>query len=344
LRAAKYTGEGRIALDLEAAEVLPGPGEVQIEVAYSGICGTDLHVLHGDMDQRVQIPAALGHEMSGRICRIGQGVEGIEIGAPVTVMPLKWCGQCDTCRAGHQHICPQLQFIGIDSPGAMQSRWTVPASTVIPIPDHIGLREAALIEPLAVAVHDVSRSRLQAGETALIIGGGPIGQLIALVAQQTGADVILAEPDEGRRQFAAENGIHTVDPRSADLAAVLHERTRGVGADVVFEVAGLPMTALDAMQHARPRGRVVIVAIHPKPVPMDLHRMFWRELEVLGARVYERADFEKAVNLLSAGELPVHRLISDVVPLEKAQDAFVRLSSSQAMKVLVDVQSEGEPA
>ncbi|WP_218221149.1 zinc-binding dehydrogenase [Nesterenkonia sp. Act20] len=344
MRAAKYIGDGRITLDPEAEEFPPGSGEVQIEVAYSGICGTDLHVLHGDMDQRVQIPSALGHEMSGRVHRVGEGVVGISTGDAVTVMPLKWCGQCKTCRAGHQHICPQLQFIGIDSPGAMQSRWTVPAETVVPVPANVDLREAALIEPLAVAVHDVSRSRLVAGETALVIGGGPIGQLIALVALRAGANVVLSEPDQGRRHFASENGIRTVDPLSADLAAVLDEHTDGVGADVVFEVAGLSATALDAMQHARPRGRVVIVAIHPKPVPMDLHRMFWRELEVLGARVYERADFDKAVELLSAGQLPVHRLISDVVPLEKAQDAFVKLSGSQAMKVLVDVQSQGEQA
>lgn len=339
MRAAKYTGKGQIILDVDAEEASPGHGEVQIEVAYSGICGTDLHVLHGDMDHRVQIPAALGHEMSGRVHTVGDGVTALAPGDPVTVMPLKWCGECATCRAGNQHICPKLQFIGVDTPGAMQQRWTVPASTVIPLPENVGLREAALIEPLAVAVHDVSRSRLFSGETALIIGGGPIGQLIAMVTQKTGAKVILAEPDAGRRRFATENGIHTVNPISDDLAAEVNEQTGGVGADVVFEVAGLPATALDAMSHARPRGRVVIVAIHPKPVPMDLHRMFWRELEVFGARVYERADFEKAVRLLSDGDLPAHRLISAVVPLENAQEAFTQLAEAQAMKVLVDVQS-----
>lgn len=348
MRAAKYMGEGRVVLDPSHAGQEPGEEEVRIRVAYSGICGTDLHVLHGHMDQRVTMPAVLGHEMSGRVESLGAAAARrspkLKPGSPVTVMPLRWCGDCPTCRAGHQHICPQLDFIGIDTPGAMQELWNVPVHTVIPLPEDLDLAHAALIEPLAVAVHDVRRSRLGAGETAVVIGGGPIGQLISLVAQQAGASVVLAEPDAGRRRFAEEGGgrLVTVDPSAEDLAETVSAVTGGTGADVVFEVAGLPATALDAMRHARPRGRVVIVAIHPQPVPMDLHRMFWRELEVLGARVYEREDFEEAARLLAGGGIPAARLISDVVPLSEVPRAFARLSDSQAMKILVDVQGGKE--
>jgi len=324
----------------EADAKAPAAGEVRIRVAFNGICGTDLHIVQGHMDARVDMPATIGHEMSGVIEAVGDGVD-LAVGAPVTVMPLRWCGSCAACAAGHQHICQRLDFVGIDSPGALQELWTVPASVVVPLPEGLSLQHAALVEPLAVAVHDVRRSRLAAGETAVVIGGGPIGQLIAVVARAAGATVILAEPDAARRDFAAQQGAIVVDPIEGDLAAVVEERTDGAGADVVFEVAGTRGTALDATRHARTRGRVVFVAIHPEPVPVDLHRIFWRELEVLGARVYEREDFERAIELLAAGRVPADALITRVVPLDATMEAFEALLSAAAMKILVDVQGVG---
>lgn len=337
-RAAKYAGEGRIEIGQDPVSP-PREDQVQIRVAYCGICGTDLHILHGHMDQRVSPPQAIGHEMSGTVEAVGDGVDDVKPGDIVTVMPLDWCGDCPACRAGHQHICQNLAFVGIETTGAMQELWTVPARLVIPLPEGVSLQHAALVEPLAVAAHDVRRSRLVANETALVIGGGPIGQLIALVARQTGADVILAEPNADRRAFAARHGAHAVDPLTEDLAAIVQERTGGAGADVVFEVAGLAATALDATNHARTRGRLVMVAIHPKPVPIDLHRVFWRELELLGARVYEREDFDRAIALIAAGAVPADELISATVPLSDTLAAFETLTSAQALKVLIDVQN-----
>lgn len=337
LRAARYIGDQRIEVGNVEAKP-PAAGEVTIRVAYNGICGTDLHIVQGHMDTRVALPAVIGHEMSGIISAIGPNVESLAPGQPVTVMPLRWCGECASCRAGHQHICQHLDFVGIDSPGALQEQWTVPASLVVPLPEGVSLEHAALVEPLAVAVHDVRRSRLAAGETVVVIGGGPIGQLIAIVARASGAEVILAEPDGDRRAFAARQGTIVVDPIEGDLAAVVNEHTGGAGADVVFEVAGTRSTALDATRHARTRGRVVFVAIHPEPVPVDLHRIFWRELEVLGARVYEREDFERAIELLASGLVPADSLITRVVPLDGTSEAFEALLAASAMKILVDVQ------
>lgn len=337
-RAARYAGDGRIDLSEQPASA-PGPGRVQIRVAYCGICGTDLHILHGHMDHRVSAPQAIGHEMSGTVEAVGDGVTSVAAGDPVTVMPLDWCGDCPACRAGHNHICHRLNFVGIETTGAMQELWTVPESIVVPLPAGVSLRHAALVEPLAVAAHDVRRSRLTAGETALVIGGGPIGQLIALVARQTGARVILAEPNAQRRAFAAAHGATVVDPLAEDLGAVVQELTAGAGADVVFEVAGIAATALDATAHARTRGRVVIVAIHPKPVPIDLHRMFWRELELIGARVYEREDFGRAIDLIASGAVPADELITATVPLAETQSAFAALEDARALKVLIDVQN-----
>src|SRR5690606_22373622 len=266
----------------------PAAGEVQIAVAYTGICGTDLHIFHGDMDHRVSAPAPIGHEMSGTIAAIGPEVTEFTIGDPVTVFPLDHCGNCAACQDGNQHICYHLNFIGIDSPGSMQQRWNVAAAQVIPLPAGVDLQHAALVEPVAVAVHDVRRGGVQPGDHVVVIGGGPIGILIAAVATHAGAHVTLSEIDPSRRAAAEDLGITTIDPIAVgDLGAWAHDWTDGRGADVVFEVSGAARPVLDAPSLLRARGTLVIVAIHTEPKPIDLHRFFWRELTLVGARVYE---------------------------------------------------------
>ena len=334
--AVNYVGSRTMALEeREPADLRAG--EVRIAVAYVGLCGTDLHVFHGDMDARVSTPATIGHEMSGTIAALGPGVEGWSIGDPVTVMPLVWDGTCPACRAGNQHICQHLDFIGIDSPGALQQFWNVPAATLVRLPSGVSLRDAALVEPVAVAVHDVRRSELAAGDKAVVIGAGPIGVLIATVAAALGAEVVVAEIDPARRAAAAELGLTTVDPSSVDQAAWVEEWTGGAGADVVFEVSGAAAAVRGATDLVKVRGTLVVVAIHPQPRPLDLHRVFWRELRILGARVYQRADFERAAELVADGTIPAAKLVTGVVPLAEVQSAFGVLEAGQAMKLLVEL-------
>ena len=133
MNAAYYTGERLIEIR-PAHAVPPTRGTVQLEVAYTGICGTDLHLVHGAMDARVARPAILGHEMAGRVAAVGEGVDGWQVGDAATVMPLVWCGECAACRTGNSHICQRLSFLGIDAPGSLQPRWTVPAETLVPLP------------------------------------------------------------------------------------------------------------------------------------------------------------------------------------------------------------------
>ncbi|MFP3464079.1 zinc-dependent alcohol dehydrogenase [Leifsonia sp. SIMBA_070] len=336
MRAAEYLGERTIRVE-ERDAAQPGQGEVAIQVAYVGICGTDLHVFHGDMDARVTTPATIGHEMSGTIAAIGPGVDGWSVGDAVTVMPLSWDGTCPACLAGNMHICQNLDFIGIDSPGALQELWTVPADVLVRLPEGLSLRNAALVEPVAVAVHDVRRSGLGVGDSVVVIGAGPIGALIATVATAFGARVIIAEIDANRRAAAEEMGLSTIDPSAVDQVAWVEEWTGGAGADVVFEVSGAAAAVLGATSLAKVRGTVVVVAIHPQPRPLDLHRVFWRELTILGARVYERQDFERAVELVADGSIPADALISSVVPLTDVESAFHTLEAGQALKILVEV-------
>jgi (R,R)-butanediol dehydrogenase / meso-butanediol dehydrogenase / diacetyl reductase len=334
--AVRYTAAR--SLDTAPAESCPpGPGEVELAPAFVGICGTDLHIFHGDMDTRVRTPAVLGHEMSGRIVRVGADVEGWQPGDAVTVMPLRWDDTCPACRAGHRHVCQHLDFIGIDSPGAMQQRWTVPATTLIRLPDTLALDRAALVEPTAVAVHDVGRAAVRDGERIVVVGGGPVGILIALVARAAGADVRVIELSAHRRALAEQCGLTAWDPATADIPALVDEWTGQAGADVAFEVSGAAAGVDTAVEVLGVRGRLCLVAIHPKPREINLHRFFWRELTLVGARLYDRADFEKAVTLVADGTIPADRLISKVVPLTQAPAAFEALEGGgDVMKILVD--------
>jgi 2-desacetyl-2-hydroxyethyl bacteriochlorophyllide A dehydrogenase len=343
MRSAVYTRARTIEIR-EGDDVPPGPGQVQVEVAFTGICGTDLHIFHGDMDARVGAPTVIGHEMSGRVAAVGAGVTGWSPGQPVTVMPLAWCGKCPACQAGHEHICQQLNFIGIDSPGAMQRRWNVPADTLVALPPDLPLKHAALIEPVAVAVHDVGRAQLRTGEQVVVVGGGPVGTLIAVVAAAQGADVLVVEPDPYRRQVIGRLGLATLDPGALDVTLFVQDWTNGAGADVAFEVSGVQAGVDTAVDVLAVRGRLVLVAIHGTPRLVSLHRFFWRELQLLGARLYRREDFERAVELVAAAPEAIGELISLVLPLAQAADAFAVLEIGGVMKVLIDCRADASGA
>jgi 2-desacetyl-2-hydroxyethyl bacteriochlorophyllide A dehydrogenase len=334
--AAFYRGGRQFAVE-PVTPSEPGPGEVAVDVAFVGICGTDMHVFHGNMDARVGLNWIIGHEMSGRIAAIGTGVEGLAKGDAVVVRPLHPCDQCPACLAGNSHICHSLKFLGLDTDGAMQSRWVVPVFTLHKLPQGVALDAAALVEPLAVAVHDVRRARLKVGETALVIGGGPIGMLIGMVAKAEGATVILSEINETRLRMAADMGFTGLNPKEGNVAEAVLAATGGAGADVVFEVSGT-QSGVDLMTDAvRARGRIVMVAIHAKKPQVDLFRFFWREIEMLGARVYEPSDYDRAIQMINEG-LPVARLITDRHPLAQVQVAFEALEGNPtAMKTLIEI-------
>jgi (R,R)-butanediol dehydrogenase/meso-butanediol dehydrogenase/diacetyl reductase len=338
MRALRYVAAGNV--EVAEIEVLPpADGQVQIEVAFTGICGTDLHIFHGSMDARVTRPAVIGHEMSGRIAAIGSGVRGWSIGDPVTVLPLDWDDTCPACLAGNTHLCHNLKFIGIDAAGSLQRLWTVPARTLVRLPDSMSLEHAALVEPTAVAVHDVRRANLVAGEKALVVGGGPVGFLIAIVAREAGAEVLVIEPNGYRRELAESLGLRTLDPTAVEVTGAVTEWTAGAGAAIAFEVSGAAAGVTAAVDALAVRGRLVLVAIHGTPREVNLHRFFWRELTLIGARLYHRADFERAVELVAAGVIPAAQLISAVVPLSDGATAFELLEGGAVMKVLIDGQA-----
>lgn len=337
MKATVYNGNQSFSI-IDKNPELPKPDEVRIKVAYTGVCGTDVHIYHGMMDKRVAIPQTIGHEMSGTIDAIGEAVTGFTAGEKVVVRPLD-DRLVQPSDKGFNHICEKLKFIGIDSPGSMQQYWNVPAFVLHKLQPETDLKLAALIEPLSVAVHDVRLSGLEPGETAVVLGGGPIGLLVALVAKNAGANVIVSEVNETRVKMAKEFGLQAVNPNQTDVIKLVREQTEGRLADVVFEVAGV-QPSLDIMTElAGIRGRIVMVAIHGEKKPIDLFKFFWKELKLIGARVYEKEDYEKAIELITANQLPFEKMITDVQPLSNIQQVFESIDKNPSgLKVLMDCQ------
>ena len=323
------------------APVAPTSGDVRVKVAYCGLCGTDLHVYHGHMDGRVGCERIIGHEMSGTVEAVADDVSDFSVGDKVVVRPLDPCNDCPACDAGHSHICQNLKFLGLDTDGALQENWTVPAHTLHKLPADMDLKHAALVEPAAVACHDVDRSRLKAGEDVLVIGGGPIGILIGMVAKQRGANVYLSEVNLQRIEMANQLGFQTINPADTDVGKFMYEVTGNKGADVIFEVSG-SQAGVDCMtQAASARCRIVMVAIHAEQPKIDLFQFFWREIELLGARVYTAADFEAAIALIGSGSIDCDAIITNVQDIGKVGEVLADLSGNpNALKSLIQVSEE----
>jgi 2-desacetyl-2-hydroxyethyl bacteriochlorophyllide A dehydrogenase len=206
------------------------------------------------------------------------------------------------------------------------------------LPDGLHLSHAALIEPLAVAVHDVDRGAVEPGEDVLVIGGGPIGMLVATVARQVGGNVAISEINDNRLAFAARCGFKTYNPKTIDVTQAIHDATEGKGADVVFEVSG-SQPGVDLMTAAAAtRGRTVMVAIHASKPQIDMFQFFWRELELIGARVYRPEDYDRAMALLAQDVLDCDAFITDIQSLNDIEKAFQSLTENpNAMKSMIRI-------
>jgi len=337
MKAAFYNGNKKFEVQQVTVANKPGPTEVLLKVAYCGVCGTDIHIYHGNMDQRVQVPQIIGHEVSATVAEVGDQVTNIAQGEKVVVRPLQ-VGAPHPSDSGYTHIGKNLKFIGIDTPGGMQSYWIVPAYTLHKIPTNLSLQDAALVEPLAVACHDVRLAGLSGGEHVVVLGGGPIGMLVAMAARQAGARVIISELNDKRIELARSLGFQVCNPLQQDLVKEVNAFTANALADVVFEVSGA-QAALDAMPHLlRVRGKIVMVAIHPQAKPINLFQFFWKELQMIGARVYEPEDFNKAIDLLSNQQEPFAKLVTEVAPLENVQQLFENIDQHpEGMKYLLKI-------
>lgn len=335
MRASFYEGPGRFSTGTVAVPKAAG-GEALLRVRRVGICGTDLHIFQGHLDHRVPRGGVIGHETFAEVID-APAASGFASGDRVVVEPVLSCGRCRACTMGARYLCYGLKILGVDVPGGMREFYPVPVDRLIRVPSSLSDDEAAVIEPLAVAVHDVRRAGVKAGDSVFVFGGGPIGALIGLVCRQLGARVMVAELNEFRLGLLGRLGLDTVGP-GRDPVKFAEEWTGGVGADVAFEVTGNPAAARLVTDVVRVWGTVSIVAIHAEPVAVNLYQMFARELVMHGSRLYDRNDWEEAIRLASSGAVPLGPLVTRRIPLEALADGMqAALGGANVMKILVEL-------
>jgi 2-desacetyl-2-hydroxyethyl bacteriochlorophyllide A dehydrogenase len=335
MRASFYERNQRFRIG-EAPIPAPAADEALLRVRRVGICGTDLHIFQGHLDHRMPLNGTIGHETLADVVE-APAASGFRPGERVVVEPLKMCGACRACRMGAAYLCYRLRVLGVEEAGGMQDYWAVPAARLLRVPAALGDDEAAVIEPLAVATHDVRRAEVKAGDAVLVLGGGPIGALIAMVARHRGARVVVSEVNPFRVDILRKLGLEVVGP-GQDLEAFVQTWTGGDGADVVFEVTGNAAAVRAMTDLVRVWGTISMVAIHGEPLPVDLYRFFARELTMHGSRLYSRADWEEAIALAASGAVTLAPLVSRRIPLESLQQGMEEtLRGGPVMKVLVDL-------
>lgn len=350
MRALRYYGNKDIRLE-EIDEPQLCPGAVKITVGYCGICGSDLHEF---LDGPIFCPAAghphplageeppvtLGHEFSGTVAEVGEGVTKVQVGENVVVEPYFVCGECAQCARGDYHLCSKMGFIGLaGGGGGLSETVVVDERWVHPIGD-IPLDEAALIDPLTVAYHAVQRSVVKAGDTAIIAVAGPIGLLTAAVLKGLGVTTIVSELSAARKAKAEETGVadHILDRSEVDVVAKAAELTDGVGPDAGFDAAGVNATVNTLLKAVRPGGVVVMEAIWGHPAELDMHTLVVREIDLRGTIAYV-SNHESTIRLVQEGKVDLkpfitHRIgLGDVI--DKGFDTLINHNDT-AVKILVD--------
>jgi len=335
MRAAFYEGARRFRTG-ETPRPAPAAGEALLRVRRVGICGTDLHIYQGHLDHRVPRGGVIGHEIFAEVVEAPPAA-GFRAGDRVVAEPIAFCGACRACGMGAPYLCRRLRVRGVELPGGLQEYWTVPWERLLRVPDALDDDAAAMLEPLAVATHDVRRAALKADDRVLVLGGGPIGALIAMVARRRGARVVVSEINPFRRELLSSLGLDTLGPED-DVRRFVDDWTGGEGVDVAFEVTGHADAVRAMTGVVRVWGVISVVAIHAEPLPVDLYRLFERELTMHGSRLYAREDWEEAIRLAAAGAVALAPLVSRRVPLEAlAQGMEEALGGGPVMKVLVDL-------
>lgn len=354
MKAVRLYGEKDVRVDDVEEPGAPDAGWVQLEVGWAGICGSDLHLYADgpaypatpDVDRPqpmtgAELPVTLGHEFSGTVTQVGDGVEGLSVGDRVAVMAGVWCGECVACRAGKYNLCRQSWGLGLSGwGGGLSAVVNVPAKNAIPVGD-MKLEHAAMIEPLSVTTHAVRMANVGEGDVVVVGGAGPIGVFTAAVCSARGARVIISEPNEARRRKALETGAAAVgvDPMAEDLQAIVERETDGRLADVAFDCAGVIPVTHALLQTVRPGGHLQLVAIPNRPLDFDVRReLHVNEITVLGSYAYLPEDYRESIELVNSGRLDLEPFVSGrIQPDEVVEKGFAALMDKEntAVKILV---------
>lgn len=310
---------------------VPGPGEVLLSIVATGICGSDIHGFTGENGRR-HPGQVMGHETVGTIAALGDGVTGLAIGQPVTVNPVVIPDAAREAFAGREQHCPEKYVIGVraDLDAAFADSLLAPAHNIVPLSESTPILLGALIEPLAVAVHAIARVDPQQGERILVIGGGPIGQSIALALMLSGfAEPVVAELDPARRELLQSIGARTIDSGAGTIAEDAAELLGGP-ADVVIDAVAIDRTLADAFAASRLGARICVVGMGSPKLTIDAFRVSTDERTLVGSFTYSDDDFRRAAALIATEPERAGILISRTVPVSEAQAAFEQAAAGVA--------------
>lgn len=311
-------------------------GEALVRVHAAGICGSDMAIFTGK-HPRAKPPLVMGHEFAGEIAAIQPGSSEtlLAVGDKVTAYPLLMCGECLACRSGFSHVCRDLKLIGIDRDGGFAEYVSVPLDLIVQFPDSLSFDQGALIEPLAVAVHALEMAGKPDWQNAVVVGCGPIGLLVGLCLRYAGTEnILLCDISLQRVKRAAGLNFQVINSADDSLVDRVAEMTHGQGTDIVFECAGSAPAALQMCDLVRPRGKIIMVGVHKEPHPVDLRAITFKEISMVGTRVYTRSDFRRAVQMMP--DLPYQDVISHRIELEHGAEGFeIMGQAADACKVII---------
>ena len=313
--------------------------EVLVRNMACGVCGTDVHIYHGEAGSAdVNPPVVLGHEFAGIVEKVGSGVKSLKVGDHVAMDPNMYCQECLPCRMGKKQNCENLKALGVTQDGGFAEYCRMPASQCFKVNEDIPFIEAAMAEPLACVIHGIDIADSHPGQSVLVIGGGTIGLLMVQMARLSGAGkVVLSEPEEGRRKVALEIGADAaIDPIHQDLQAELKQILQADGADVVIECVGKPFAVKQAIESAGFNGNVLLFSV-PSPdatVDLPLFDVYKKELHISGSMINPDTH-QRAVNLINSGRLQLSKLVTHTFPIEKLEEAIQCQMSPESIKVMV---------
>jgi len=341
MRAVVTEGVGAVAVLERPEPDAPGPGQVLVAPEAIGICGSDYHYLSGELSKEAgghTFPRVQGHEVAGRISAVGPGCSPeLEVQQPVALFPLSSCGRCYPCSVGRPNTCDNFVLIGIHVDGGLQERLVMPAEHVYPIrAAHPAI--AAMVEPVSIAVRAVNRAAIAPGEHVVVLGAGPIGQCVSLVARERGAEVLVVDLQEKRLRLSRELGADTLVWTSAE-EVVSHARrwAGGGGPPVAVDATGAPAAVRAMVDMAASAGRAIQVGMSIDEVSIRIGSLTEKELDLLGVCCCGGGDFAEAVAVVERNGAALGRLVSHEFPLDQAPEAlrFAMSNPNDVMKVVI---------
>jgi len=316
----------------------PQDNEVIIQIKRIGVCGSDIHVFHG-LHPYTSYPVVQGHEVSGIISEVGNQVRSLSVGDKVTFMPQITCGECYPCQHGMYHICESLKVMGFQTGGAAQEFFAIDAEKVLRLPNNIPFDQAAMIEPISVAVHAVSRGGDVQGRNVLVLGAGTIGNLVGQVAKASGANaVMITDVNDYKLDKARKCGLDfVINPRKEDLDQAILRDFGPDRADLILECVGVQDTITQAVLNARKGTTIVVVGVFGRKPEVDLGLVQDRELSLVGTLMYQKRDYEKAIELVASGKLFLNEMITHHFPFKEYPDAYKTIDEAKGniMKVMI---------